>query len=56
MIAGSDPDDEDRNCGLGFLNIRMALLEEVQGHIYRGYVNSRPSDQTYLEQRRRFDL
>ena len=35
---------------------RIALLEEVQGHIYRGYVKSGPSDQTDLEQRLRFDL
>jgi hypothetical protein len=35
---------------------RMALLEEVQGHIYRRQCQTRPSNQTYLEQWHRFDL
>jgi hypothetical protein len=34
----------------------MALLEGVQGYIYRGSVNFGPSDQTDLKGRRRCNL
>jgi hypothetical protein len=56
LIAGSDPDDEDRNCGLGFQNIRMLCWMRYRALYIGGYVKSRPSDETDLEQQRRFDL
>jgi hypothetical protein len=56
LIAGSYPDEEDMNCGLGFLDIRMLYYRRYRGIYIRGNIKSGHSNQTDLEQRHRFDL
>ena len=51
MIAGYDPYEEDMN-----LSFRMALLEGYRAVYIGGSINSEPSDQTDLKERRRCNL